>query len=362
MNSNENDSINVYIGTHDGNFHADDVLACNLLKRLPEYCHASVVRTRNSQILDKCDVVVDVGGVYDPVRHRYDHHQRGFNETFDDKNYQKIKLSSAGLVYKHFGKRIVAGACASCGVTSEESIHDIYVTLYARFIEEIDAIDNGIDNFEHVETDSPIKKSPLYIQSSSLSARVSRSNAFWNENYSADAQMSRFEEVMTTVGYEFDSMLFRDILGSWLPGKGKIIDAMKRNPHPRSSPEILIFSEYCPWKDHIHDIEKNDDTYMKTGKKILFVLYPEDNNRSDTRWRVQSVNIAPGSFVSRLPLHPDWRGLGGAELSRVAGFPGCGFVHAAGFLGSHDNIDGALEMAKRSILHSVGIKENGLRG
>jgi hypothetical protein len=48
------------------------------------------------------DIVVDVGGEYDPARHRYDHHQRGFTEVFDagSEAFGKIKLSSAGLVYK----------------------------------------------------------------------------------------------------------------------------------------------------------------------------------------------------------------------------------------------------------------------
>ena len=30
----------------------------------------------SSQLLETCDLVVDVGGVYDPTVHRYDHHQR----------------------------------------------------------------------------------------------------------------------------------------------------------------------------------------------------------------------------------------------------------------------------------------------
>ena len=35
-----------------------------------------VCRTRDPKVLEQCDVVVDVGGVYDPDTHRYDHHQR----------------------------------------------------------------------------------------------------------------------------------------------------------------------------------------------------------------------------------------------------------------------------------------------
>ena len=39
---------------------------------------------------------------------RYDHHQRGFDEVFG--HGFATKLSSAGLVYKHYGREIVAGA------------------------------------------------------------------------------------------------------------------------------------------------------------------------------------------------------------------------------------------------------------
>lgn len=35
------------------------------------------------QVLDECDIVVDVGATYDPKKHRYDHHQRGFNDTLN---------------------------------------------------------------------------------------------------------------------------------------------------------------------------------------------------------------------------------------------------------------------------------------
>ena len=34
------------------------------------------MRTREPAELAQCEVVVDVGGVYDPNQQRYDHHQR----------------------------------------------------------------------------------------------------------------------------------------------------------------------------------------------------------------------------------------------------------------------------------------------
>ena len=47
------------IVTHDGSFHADDVFAvATLLKLFPD---ANVIRTRDTSVIERADVVVDVG-------------------------------------------------------------------------------------------------------------------------------------------------------------------------------------------------------------------------------------------------------------------------------------------------------------
>ena len=69
------------IGTHDGSFHCDEALAVSMLKLLPQYSDAVVVRTRNPELLAKCGIVVDVGAVYDADTNRFDHHQREFTGT-----------------------------------------------------------------------------------------------------------------------------------------------------------------------------------------------------------------------------------------------------------------------------------------
>jgi len=69
------------IGTHDGIFHCDEVLACAMLKHLPNYANSTVIRTRDESILEQCDIVVDVGGVYNHDKKRYDHHQKTFTHS-----------------------------------------------------------------------------------------------------------------------------------------------------------------------------------------------------------------------------------------------------------------------------------------
>ena len=73
-----------------------------MLLCLPKYKDYVVVRSRDPDVLKLCGTVVDVGAVYDPSKNMFDHHQRTFaaSNVFPGHN---IKLSSAGLVYKHFG-------------------------------------------------------------------------------------------------------------------------------------------------------------------------------------------------------------------------------------------------------------------
>lgn len=70
------------IGTHSGTFHCDEILAVFLLSQHPEFRNHKVLRTRDQQLLDQCDIVVDVGSVFDPAKKRFDHHQSTFQETF----------------------------------------------------------------------------------------------------------------------------------------------------------------------------------------------------------------------------------------------------------------------------------------
>lgn len=135
----------VRVGTHDGVFHCDEILACFLLKQLSQYSNAEIIRTRDPALLDACDVVVDVGGVYDPSRHRYDHHQRDFNHTLTSLLPHKqfnIKLSSAGLVFTHFGHQIIADLLNWDKTDPKTEL--IFDKVYENFVQEIDAIDNGL--------------------------------------------------------------------------------------------------------------------------------------------------------------------------------------------------------------------------
>ncbi|KAG5440040.1 hypothetical protein PCK2_000648 [Pneumocystis canis] len=145
------------IGTHNGTFHADDCLAVYMLRLLPEFKNSKIIRSRNSNVLETCDIIVDVHGKYDGVKY-FDHHQRYFNETFSE-NF-KTKLSSSGLIFKfsifsvifylrpgsrHFGKKIISHRLEL--PINHPHVDILYVKLYESFLEAIDAGDNGISAY-----------------------------------------------------------------------------------------------------------------------------------------------------------------------------------------------------------------------
>eukprot|EP00879_Flechtneria_rotunda_P019538 GHRR01020525.1.p1 GENE.GHRR01020525.1~~GHRR01020525.1.p1 ORF type:complete len:268 (+),score=60.79 GHRR01020525.1:193-996(+) len=177
------------VGTHSGTFHCDECLGCYLLSQTSQFKDATIIRSRDPTILSQCDVVVDVGGVYDSTSNRFDHHQRGFTEVF---GYGfSTKLSSAGLVYKHYGREIVAAAMNL--PVDHSHVEAAYLQLYKSFIEAVDAIDNGVNQFD---CDTP----PKYVNNTTLSARVANLNPTWNQPYTDETLLAGFFKAVQLTG------------------------------------------------------------------------------------------------------------------------------------------------------------------
>ena len=87
-----------------------------MLKILPDWADATVVRTRDPDALKECDIVVDVGGVYDPASLRFDHHQKGFETKLDGYDCTKVPLAAA-LVTGWRGLFLDWGAAVECGAS-----------------------------------------------------------------------------------------------------------------------------------------------------------------------------------------------------------------------------------------------------
>ncbi|CAD5232953.1 unnamed protein product [Bursaphelenchus xylophilus] len=336
-----------YIGTHNGKFHCDEVFGCWMLRQLPEFKKHVILRTRDPQILATCDIVLDVGGVFDHSKKRYDHHQREFNETMSTlactfengklnarKSLQyNTKLSSAGLIYAFYGQEVIRQILFVDGQdgVDEETIDFYYDRLYKHFVESVDAVDNGIKSH-----DEPSK----YIIPVSLEGLVEDLNPAWNEDFSPDVQ---FEKAMKVVGDIFkDKVLY--IHKNWMPARKIVEDAVNGRLKVDEGGRIMVLEECCPWKQHFFMIEQE----QQIGGKIVYAIYPGD--KSGNSWRIQSVPVSENTeFDNRWPLPQEWRGLRDKELADKIGVDTAVFVHATGFIGGAKTKEDAIEMAKKSL-------------
>ncbi|XP_041763666.1 MYG1 exonuclease [Anopheles merus] len=329
----------VKIGTHDGIFHCDEVLACFMLQQLPQYASAEIIRTRDTSKLDECDVVVDVGATFDRARHRYDHHQASFNDTLRSLRPElnvkwDIRLSSAGLVYTYFGEEVIKRVLKQKLnlEPSAECLRAVYTKVYDGLISEIDAIDNGVPMFEGGE--------PRYNISTHLSGRVGAFNSRWNEPTPAPGCLERFEKAKAYVGLEFvDKVTY--YASCWWPARDIVSKGLANRMALHESGEILELEQPCPWKEHLYQLEQ-EQNLVGQAKYVIYCNKEHD-------WRVICVPLQPASFVCRKFLAKPWRGVRDEELEKVSGIAGSNFCHQTGFIGGNKTREGALKMAIASL-------------
>ncbi|KAK9721056.1 Uncharacterized protein family (UPF0160) [Popillia japonica] len=329
------------IGTHSGVFHCDEALACFMLKQLPDYEDAEIIRTRNSDILNTCDIVVDVGGDYDVERNRFDHHQRGFEHTFSTilpniASNKTIKLSSAGLIYVHYGMEIISAVLKKMNHTpTTECLKGLFLAVYEGFVEELDAIDNGIPMYADGH--------PKYRINTHLSARVHRLNPEWNTKNPEPAD-ELFKKAMDLVGNEFTEKVV-ETATVWWPARDIVKSAILNRKTFYPSGEIIKLEERCPWKDHLLSLEEE----LGVNGEIKFVIF---HDPSDS-WRIQGIPVQPDSFICRVFLHKNWRGERDEQLQQISGVEGAIFCHSTGFIGGNKTMEGSLKMAIKSLEAAV---------
>jgi uncharacterized UPF0160 family protein len=333
------------IGTHSGTFQADEAMGCWMLRQLPDYYQSTIIRSRDMSVLEPLDIVIDVGGVYDHNLRRYDHHQRDYDEKFD--NNRCTKLSASGLVYRHYGKDVIQQHYPNLTPTY---LTIAYHKLYDSLLEALDAIDTGVEM-------APPGVSLLYRDSTGLSSRVSRLNPRWNEEADDEPPNpdERFVQAMELCGIDFMSSMI-NIVESYLPARAYVEQALQQRFETCSTGQILrLPAGGLPWQSHLYHLEKEYNLTDPTEQLIKFVLYTDQGGM----WRVQAVTEENAKFTNRISLPEPWRGVRDDELTSVTQIEGSRFCHAAGFIGGNDTFEGALKMAQVAIAeHNNNSKMN----
>jgi len=260
--------------THSGTFHCDEVVAISMLRMLmPEF---TLIRSRVEDEIRAADIVVDVGGVFDESTCRFDHHQRGFDDYFTEEHRSVTKLSSAGLVYKYFGRDLLQ----RCFNVPEAWLETAFARIYKNFICSVDAIDNGVD----------IAPTLKYKVNTDLASRVSRMNPGWNED--ASDETGRFMAALDIATEEIKAQV-DSVVRWWLPARVLVEEAVASRFSYHPSGQVIRLKQFCPWVEHLQDLEDES-----VDLKVLFCVFSDQTGQL----RVRAMPAARGSFENRLGL------------------------------------------------------------
>jgi uncharacterized UPF0160 family protein len=301
------------IVTHNGQFHADEVVAIMMLREV--FTDTKIIRSRDPDVISDGQIVVDVGSIYDPMNNKFDHHQKGCNESMDNK--KKIPMSSAGMVYKKYGKDFIKSIYA---IDSVEDLMSIYDQFYYQFIQEIDAIDNGL----------PVADKFNYHVNTNISSIINKMNGI--NIYNSDDQMDRFMRGMDYAHTVADIILNNIVKNNnTIKRDYKIIsDSFVERFDTDSSGQILVINKNCNnWQKCIIDYEHNNNLV----NCIKFIIYPSDNV-----WRIRAISH---NFVTRKNLLPL------DDLKKIMkGHQDITFIHNKLFIGSCNTLECAINVGK----------------
>ncbi len=284
----------ITIATHNGNFHADDVFSIAALKLIfPSF---NLVRTRDYDVMDKADLVIDVGGIYDAEKGRFDHHQKGGAGAREN----EIPYSSFGLVWQKYGVEICQGN------------EKVAAALDRGLVSTIDAIDCGF--VEGV------------YDGITLSQTIGMFNPTWEEDRDFD---DCFDEAVTYASHILNRFIASANGG--ISAKEIVAEAIEKAEDPR----IIVLEKYTPWKRTVH----------KLAEDALFVIYPSQTGE----WRIQTVPVELGSFENRKPLPQPWAGLSDKELQDETGIDDAMFCHNGLFIAGAKSFESTMKMASMAV-------------
>jgi uncharacterized UPF0160 family protein len=287
----------IKVVTHSSKFHTDDIFAVATLTILLGEANVEVIRSRDAEIIQRGDYVVDVGGIYDSEKNRFDHHQTGGAGEREN----GVRYSSFGLVWKKFGEKI----CGSSEIADK---------IDQRIVQPIDADDNGMN---YIDT----KIQNLYPFDVQSIVRAFRPT--WKEEEDFDA-------VFKTLVLWAMTFLERQV---------KFLkDSVEA--------EILVEESYNKAEDKRLILIENGVKGGEVLKKFpepLFIIYQP--NGSYKEWSLVTVETDI-PFKSRKDLPASWAGKMDEELEQVSGVNGAVFCHNNRFIAVAKTKEAILKMAE----------------
>lgn len=292
------------IVVHSDTYHSDDVFACAVLSLYfkKHNTRFRIIRSRDPQVISAADIVVDVGGVYDPANNRFDHHQTEGAGTHDN----GIPYASFGLVWKHFGLDVCDGNT------------EVFTFIEERMVYSVDALDNGVAITTPIFTN---------IMSYDFHSVISAFQPSWKES-----------DAILNPGFYKSLVLAEEILarevkkGIDLKEGEALVEQAYQSTHDK---RLIVLDHYYPWKKQ-----------LSLHPEPLFVVWPKHDGSA---WNIGCVRNDLSTFTNRKDLPAAWAGLRDAELQKITGVTDAVFCHRRLFLAVTKSKEGALKLAELAL-------------
>lgn len=309
----------IYLVTHAGTAHSDDLLATAFLKKYFAKKRWTVVCIRTSDVTAyrkdefesrENEITTSENGVpsliYDTGLGLFDHHQKDARVRRNG-----IKLCGFGLLWERYGLDYLRDRY---GNSPDFDIKDAFDIFERDFVMGIDMHDNG------QKVDGIVNN---------ISGLLSRLRPDWDSDEAiADLYFKKATEIS-------DLMFDVEIK--------KAVSAARAIPivHASANAAISFNRQFCI----LHQLVPHQQLILSDEKykDILYVIYPSAHIKEE--WSVSALPIKFGLFPTRKPLPKCLRALPRNQLM-VRNWT---FVHATGFLGSAVSLDDAIKLAEYAI-------------
>lgn len=287
--------------THNGLFHADETFGTAFLSLLLGSEEVRVVRSRNSQEIEDAYVALDVGGVYDNAKLRYDHHQREFTEVHEGTS---VKLAACGLIWRYFGSIVITKLHPELDV---EQVQTLWQSVDETICRPVDMQDNGQCTF---------KTDGAEAQALTITMMVS---SFNQQDIYSPAQDEAFMRVV--------EILKEYILNFLRAGANKLqlLKEAEETVKAQLGSRVLVLDKFLPYRETV--LKAN----AEEGGQFDLVTYPAKG-----QWNIQTIPVddTPENFYSqRVSLPQRLWGLTGPDASKESlGGSALVFCHKTGFL------------------------------
>lgn len=286
--------------THNGLFHADEAFGTAFLSLLLGSEKVRVVRSRNPAQIEQADVALDVGGIYDNGKFRYDHHQRDFLDVHEGTS---IKLAACGLIWRHFGTCLITKLHPELDI---EQVKTLWQSVDETICRPVDMQDNGQCTF---------KVDGAEAQALTVSMMVA---AFNLQDIYSPAQDEAYMRVVE---------ILKEYILNFLRSEANKLQLLKEAEEAvkaQLGSRVLVLDKFLPYHEAV--LKANAE-----GGQFDLVTYPANG-----QWNIQTVPVDDSTenfYSQRVSLPQRLWGLTGPDASKESlGGSALVFCHKTGFL------------------------------